>query len=46
MGHLMPEKFLTEDQKHQPLLLMSDSDNKAHVDYVYFYKEKESRTQF
>lgn len=28
----MPEKFLTEDQKHQPLLLMSDSDSKAHVD--------------
>lgn len=36
----MPEKFLTEDQKHRPLLLTSDSDSKAHVDYVYFYKEK------
>lgn len=45
IGHLMPEKFLTEDQTHQPLLLMSDSDSTAHVDYVYFYKEK-GRTQF
>lgn len=42
----MPEKFLTEDQTYQPLLLMTDSDSTAHVDYVYYYKEKEGRTQF